>query len=239
MGADKVSEAIGNLLASFEVFNEQVVAESLSDYSQGIVDAELKSEMERISMRCPSYESALEFAARLSLLQRAFYKAAPKAIEDVIHVAASQFLGETKLSPAESPGRLDDDQAFQVFGPVMMKLIQQRVSVHFQDLNVLLASSVKSEAKQSAVRHGSNGGQKRAEKFEPLKLRALELARAGRFSSANHAATQIAPKILEMPEAKSIAFSSERAVQTIATWLRKEGVPFSKQRASSLDDESV
>ncbi|WP_124837788.1 hypothetical protein [Burkholderia glumae] len=239
MEEGKIYKSIFGLLSTFEIFNHKTAVESLSVEAQGIVEAELKSEMERISKLCQNYESALEFAARLSLLQRTFYKAAPKAIEELLHVAAAEFVDKQKFPMELAGDEISADQAMQLFGPVMMGMIRERVGGHFRDMSALLANSVKSEAKQSAVRHGSNGGQKRAGKFAPLKVRAIELARAGGFASANHAATKIAPKILAMPEAKAIAFSSERAVQTIADWLRKEGLQFSKQRAESSGDGSA
>ncbi|HDR9103043.1 TPA: hypothetical protein QDB15_006199 [Burkholderia vietnamiensis] len=228
MGAKKISDALLDLFSTMSVFNEQTAVDAISPRMQEIVDANLKVESDRIRERYPTYEALLEYAAQLSTLQDAFLKAGPKTIEDFLLDITRNFAdGLTSMGLNEGAS---EEEIVKVFGPKTVEIIQSRAKNNFQELNALLASSVKTEAKMSAVRHGADGGRKRADKFAPLKDRAFALARGGNFTSAHHAATQIAALILSMPEAKAVGLSSTSAVQTIGNWIRKEGIQFPSRR---------
>ncbi|MGU3777524.1 hypothetical protein [Burkholderia metallica] len=228
MGAKKISDALVDLFSTMSVFNEQTAADAISPEMQKMVEANIESESARIRERYPTYEALLVYAARISTLQDAFLKAGPKTIEnfllDITHSFAD---GLTSLGLNDGAS---EEEIVKLYGPKMVEVIQSGAKNNMQELNALLARTVKTEAKMSAVRHGSDGGRKRADKFAPLKERAFALARDGNFSSAHHAATQIAALVLNMPEAKAVGLSTTSAVQTIGNWIRKEGIPFPSHR---------
>ncbi|PRE35806.1 hypothetical protein [Burkholderia cenocepacia] len=70
---------------------------------------------------------------------------------------------------------------------------------------------------------GGKGGNANGEKYEPLRVAALELALAGVYPSARAAAVAIQDEILARARHLEIDMSEFNAVKTISKWLRDRG----------------
>jgi hypothetical protein len=86
--------------------------------------------------------------------------------------------------------------------------------------------AAKKDSKRLLSISGKDGGTARGDKFKPVRMLACDRAKLGRFNSALHAARILAPSIVETPEFKNAGLSSDRAVQTLAEWFRKEKISF-------------
>ncbi|WP_155121876.1 MULTISPECIES: hypothetical protein [Burkholderia cepacia complex] len=230
MSAKKIFETFSDLISGMSVFNEKMANDLISSKFQDVAEFNIKAESNQLRERYPTYDALLEYASRLSVLHDAFQKAVPKTVEEFL-LSVVPYLTDNLMSSGLNDG-MGAEEVVQLFGPKVFAMIRENAENNFQEINALLANSVKAEAKMSAIRHGASGGRKRADKFAPLKDRVFALARDGSFSSAHHAATHIAPLILSMPEAKAIGLSSASAVQTIGNWIRKEGIQFQVPRNS-------
>lgn len=225
----KPSEIFNTLFSSMDSIGNQLKALEPDPERMEAAEAEMNDIKAKLQQQYPTYNALLEVAARYQLNSRFYAEHVAGMVKNFISGNADLFMREFGDSFQELKD-LDMVEQSKALSLKMSQAIAGTVAKDISEMNAMHFNRLKSEARVASMLNGSDGGKKRADRYLPLRARAIELARSGKFESANHAASKIAPEILKMREAREVGFSAARAVQTIGTWLRKEGIAFSGEK---------
>ncbi|WP_243671888.1 hypothetical protein [Paraburkholderia kirstenboschensis] len=179
-------------------------------------NAEMESAKADLKKKFPTYPELLEAAARVKVMSLQALAPLQMAVGQHFEnlIKASEMLPYVNTQNNVTTAEIEE------YMEILRGSVETMSTVHL--------NKVRREHKLTNSSNGSKGQAKRDEKYDPLRQKAIEMARAGSYDSRNHAAYQISLKIIDLPEFKNAGMSAQSAKDTVARWLKKENIGFGK-----------